>query len=303
MSRSELSEYHSRPLLSRGSAHHQRAMTNRASVGLLVIVLASCGGSPQPDAGGAPSDAGSSACPDGVRPGIVDCPHGAYFAECGGTDEPRFACDDLYGECLWFTGGCVATGYHLSACGSVDLCCVTNARGTWPFEDGWAPSEPRYAANVIEEVGTFAHGPAVGRDAPATLDVEIDAALTAPAVAGVECTGDIGYAFCTGAIEHHATGDALVVTMPAVGTPRSIGWVLEVVRGTGGELVARAFPRAVPDTFPMGAPSCEQSAIFASAERVTGTLVLSAFDLSSPESIHGEAHLTVGSSGTAVVRF
>lgn len=280
-------------------------MNNHLLVGVLAVVLASCGGSSASDAASPPVDAeSSSSCPDGVRPALDDCAHGSSFAECGGAGAPRFGCDELYGSCLWFTGGCVATGFHESTCPGDDLCCVDNARGTWPFADGWAPSDPRWAASLIEEVGSFARAGAVTRDVPASLEVQLDATLGAPDAVAVECSGDVAYEICAGALRTHANGESLVITIPSVLPPRSVGLELEVVRGSDGELIARTFPRGAADTEPMGEPSCEQASVHAAPPSdVTGTLVLSAFDVVAVESIHGEAHLSIGASGTAIIRF
>ena len=50
-------------------------------------------------------------CGDGapeIKPDPATCPvFGDFYAECGGTDSPRFACNATC-DCRWFSGGVVA---------------------------------------------------------------------------------------------------------------------------------------------------------------------------------------------------
>jgi hypothetical protein len=62
-------------------------------------------------------------CP-GEPPLLADCFSGNYFAECGGTGGPLFACAvGEYDGCRWFTDGCVSEGHVVSTCPADDLCC------------------------------------------------------------------------------------------------------------------------------------------------------------------------------------
>src|SRR5687768_7756349 len=94
---------------------------------LLLYSLVACGG----------SDAPLVDCP-GERPPIDQCYRGAFFAECGGTGDPRFACDAA-GDCRWFTASCVAAGYETSPCGAYELCCQDG----WPYAEGAISEEAK----------------------------------------------------------------------------------------------------------------------------------------------------------------
>jgi hypothetical protein len=74
------------------------------------------------------------------RVSLGDCPHGLYWAECGGTGEPVLGCESDLGDCRWFQGGVTASGYTVSDCPPTDPCCY----GGWPFAD-FAPTGPTLA--------------------------------------------------------------------------------------------------------------------------------------------------------------
>lgn len=80
-------------------------------------------------------------CP-GARPLVDDCVLGHAFADCGGRGAPVLACHGL-GDCRWFAGGCVATGYLASACDADTPCCQDG----WPYLD----------------IDVFDHGPGAGK--------------------------------------------------------------------------------------------------------------------------------------------
>ena len=78
--------------------------------------------------------------PADPRVSLSDCPHGLYWAECGGTGEPVLGCESELGDCRWFQGGVTARGYTVSDCPPTDPCCY----GGWPFAD-FAPTGPTLA--------------------------------------------------------------------------------------------------------------------------------------------------------------
>lgn len=86
-----------------------------------VVLAASCVGGPVE--------------PVDPRIALSDCPHGLYWAECGGAVEPVLGCEGELGDCRWFQGGASARGYTMSDCPATDPCC----HGDWPFFD-FAPT-------------------------------------------------------------------------------------------------------------------------------------------------------------------
>jgi len=65
-----------------------------------------------------------SFCPVTPPVSLDECFSGRFFAECGGTGAPTFACSS--DDCRWFVAGCAPEGYVRSACPSDDVCCQDN---------------------------------------------------------------------------------------------------------------------------------------------------------------------------------
>ncbi len=259
-------------------------------VGFVACWSIACGGSPPPP----------EPCAGGVRPALAECTYGLTFAECGGDQPARFACDEFDGRCRWFVGGCVAEGFRESDCENDELCCMPTESGTWPFTESWAPSDMLAVWRTIEDTGAYGGAPIL-RDAPTSISVSIDTSLGAPAVPGVECAGEIPYEICRESpLAATHVGDALVVYIQPMGVI-SLGLTLEIVRDSGGTLIARTFPRYVTDGA-FGAPACERAHTPDPVPIVEGTLALSTSDITAPGTVHGEAHLTIDSVA-AVVRF
>jgi hypothetical protein len=266
---------------------------NHVSCGALVVALlaSACGPS-----------ALDLACPGQVRPALTSCSGGRLFVECGGESSPRFACSEANGECLWFTGACVAAGFHPSECDADDRCCFANEAGTWAFESGWAPAGGIAAARTLEDVGALGGSP-ITRASPASIVVTIDPSLGPPATGGVSCDGSVVYAICSNGIAGlRASRDVLVANFLS-DSPGGIGLVLEVVPQADGSVVARAVPQVSPDHPSSGPATCEQALAPGAAGAVTGSLVLSGFDTVAPELLHGRADLTVGASGRITFGF
>ena len=146
------------------------AGTRREGIASLVgavVAAAACGGeSAGPDA--------ASGCE--TAPALGECYVGDVFADCGGTGEAVLACPEE-GDCLWFDGGCVASGFTVSPCPAGDICCVDG----WPFPDpspGWNLWELLYGLGRepwdVERAGA--------------LSVVVDGAITA-VPASVACDG------------------------------------------------------------------------------------------------------------------
>lgn len=136
--------------------------------------------------------AGDGAAPDadlgceGTPPVIEDCPRGFFFAECGGAGEPRLACarrdDGGWGDCYWFTGGCVASGFTPSTCDADYVCCHEG----WPYPDGDFPD----VRSSLRELLYGSGGPVPWDRARAMdLPVAIDPALAAAVVPAWSCEG------------------------------------------------------------------------------------------------------------------
>lgn len=110
-------------------------------------------------ASGCGGGATSSAACNGARPALGDCFVGEFFAECGGTGTPTFACTGS--DCRWFVDGCVAAGYDASSCAADNVCCLDNAPfaagegGAWEpavYSHGRSPWDRTRAMNVAVSV-------------------------------------------------------------------------------------------------------------------------------------------------------
>jgi hypothetical protein len=69
----------------------------------------------------------------GPPPDIETCQVGVPFADCGGTDAPRYACGPPYG-CRWFSHGCVAAGWVARDCPPRDAYGFAQAWGADPWD-------------------------------------------------------------------------------------------------------------------------------------------------------------------------
>ena len=98
-----------------------------AALAVGLVLLAACGDGPA-----APDAVEIEKFDDGCdHPTALDeCFVGDFFAECGGGGAPRLGCTDS--DCLWFTGGCVATGFLPSDCPADHVCCADR----WPYPVG-----------------------------------------------------------------------------------------------------------------------------------------------------------------------
>lgn len=65
------------------------------------------------------------------------CEFGAFYADCGCTGSPVFACA-AGDDCRWFVGGCAPEGYVPSTCSSEELCCHSD----WPYSRMSDPIAP-----------------------------------------------------------------------------------------------------------------------------------------------------------------
>src|SRR5687767_11391554 len=135
---------------------------------LPLLIMSACGG-----------DAPLIECP-GERPPIEQCYRGAFFAECGGQGDQRFACNEA-GDCRWFTTSCVAAGYEASACGPYELCCEED----WPYPAGALSSAA--ASQLSQDIYGWGRLP-WDRVRLMRLQVEVDPGLM-PTTPGVTCTG------------------------------------------------------------------------------------------------------------------
>lgn len=148
---------------------------NRGFPILLVMVVAGCSSD-------APTET-DLGC-EGPGPAIEDCARGYFFAECGGTGEPKLACadrGDARDECYWFSGGCVARGFSPTTCPADDVCCHDASSG----DRGWPYPESKFPG-VYERLYAFGLGP-WDRTRAMNVDVEIDPTLTAAGNAWTTC--------------------------------------------------------------------------------------------------------------------
>lgn len=75
----------------------------------------------------------------GCAPELSECERGGFYADCGGDGDPRYACRDD-DDCLWFSGGQVASGFQASSCPASDVCCNDGD----PFRDGSGSRQLRF---------------------------------------------------------------------------------------------------------------------------------------------------------------
>lgn len=223
---------------------------------LLSLVLVSCGG----------GDAPLVECP-GERPPIDQCYRGAFFAECGGSGDPRFACDEA-GDCRWFTASCVAAGYETSPCGAYELCCQDG----WPFAEGAISEEAnRGLPWLINQFGRLPWD----RVRLMRLTAALDSSL-APSLPSVTCTGTYpangtpcGVPSPDTAVVH---GGTLTVRYAKTGL---FGWhlLVEVAQNpTSGVLSARVCQLPYTDVIVDQCPAQDQVEC-----AVAGTVTLSRF--------------------------
>ena len=99
-----------------------------------VVLAASCVGGPVE--------------PVDPRIALSDCPHGLYWAECGGAVEPVLGCEGELGDCRWFQGGASARGYTMSDCPATGPCCLpTSGEGASAARRPKAGGVPGFGGN------------------------------------------------------------------------------------------------------------------------------------------------------------
>lgn len=242
----------------------------------LVLALAACDG---PRA--------SAAC-GGAAPLVAECERGVFFADCGGTSEPRFGCSDSL--CLWFVGGCVASDFVASDCPATDPCCHDIEAGTWAFAD-WEPAR-LFASRVVEDVAVLGGTPMTrATGTPLTIDAALE--VQTP---HVQCALGTDLQICNGisVFEFH-----WLALGPAVWTElRNDAEAAEVVRielvpQPDGTIVARSLAEHFDDTTLDPPVSCEASRSADVEVRVVSG-VLTTADLSDPRGLHGYLLLAAG---------
>ncbi len=216
----------------------------------------------------------------GVRPPIDECRVGYFFAECGGSGDPVFACHGL-GDCRWFLHACVAEGYVPSVCSSAAVSCNSGS----PFDTESFLHEPPYTQIVAGELGALGKQP-WDAERDMTLDVTVDPKLlqTTPSVV------------CSGPHTQRGPCSALLPSVEVAQPQQSslhfawggpsprAGWLLsvEIIDDVQGRLRARVCRVAQPsfDVFEVdgitsalaGEPVCANA----------GKLVISGFPVESP---------------------
>lgn len=200
------------------------------------------------------SDGGPTSTCVGAAPALDDCVHGAFYADCGGTGEPVFGCNNT--SCLWFTHSCVAEGFTQADCTAENLCCEAVNGGTWPFRS-WQPPGG-YAAGVVEDVAAIGRRPFTAA-APGTI-VRIDSSLEVPGY-GIACEGDSQPRICNPRIlepELGRLGDALFMRVVNQAEAAE-ALLIEFVPQPSGEIHARAVLQYEPDIGNLDGAICEDA--------------------------------------------
>lgn len=180
----------------------------------------------------------------GPRPPIEECRVGYFYADCGGSSAPVFACHG-HGDCRFFSRGCVAEGYVTSLCSAHELGCEN---GT-PFPaQSWLSRAP-YDTIVSRHLQTWGGVPWDGeRDMHVSVAVE-------PRLAGA--WPELG---CRGPDRERGPCGAPMLEVPSAQQsslrfaflpPHAApGWLLavEVVDSPLGELHARVCKVELADT-------------------------------------------------------
>jgi hypothetical protein len=243
--------------------------------------------------------AGCGSDPCGAsRPNLVDCEHGLFRADCGGTGPPTFACSEEGNGCRWFATQCVAAAYRATDCPPGNLCCHDRAGAPWLYTDDWSSLSGIYIAEMVEDAAAVGDAP-VTNSAPITIEVAIDPAVPATSPSIVQCEVPAHRQFCMTRgfvpMASGAGGVALILNGGSI-SPEIV--TIEIVPLEGGMLGARTFSRVSPDSG--YAQSCARAQ--STHLDIRGTMTLSSNDLSVPASLRGRADLTLN-GGAITVQF
>jgi hypothetical protein len=189
-------------------------------------------------------------CP-GAPPDIESCFVGDFFADCGGDGDATLACHDS--DCLWFSTGCVASGYEASDCDPNDICCHAdpNVEGwTWPYSNSeyWRLYFEFYGLGIVPW----------DRAREANLTVVVDGTLSAP-ITTVSCNQPApipGFDACVGGMFYQVLlRDTITITGYAR-PPQFYGWVpwIELIPDVDGSLTARMCAYRFTDSLPTNCP-------------------------------------------------
>lgn len=229
------------------------------------------------------------------------CQEGLFFAECPGSVTPVFACQELTGECRWFTGAC-PRNFRASDCPVGDQCCHTSPEGAWPFDEGWTP--PGATIEVVSDVAAFGRD-VVDRRAPAEIAVALDPSIGEPSPDGYErirCSAGTPLRICAGPFVNGSRPNQFDLSWSHRFTDGGLSGdavYLEVIP-TDDVPIARVFVRDENDLFEDNEPrACVEPTLHA----VAGTLWLSTFDFSSLEVVHGTLDVAFAGEHTVSIDF
>jgi hypothetical protein len=237
---------------------------------------------------------GDEAC-GGARPAMTTCVNGAYWTNCGGTGEPRFACTSE--DCRWFATACIAAEYRATDCPVGNPCCHAVEGGTWPYADNW----PDYHHHMVEAIAVAGYSP-VTESVPITLSVEIDPSVHVTDPSTVACgfpPSDHNY--CRAArFRPAASGDqGLAISLLGDAFQPEV-LTIEIVPIEGG-FGARTFVTQLNDVDLPSRVACEAARSPRPQPMITGDITLSTADFSMPSAVHGSARLTVAEGPVTIL--
>lgn len=227
------------------------------------------------------------------------CELGVFFGDCGGSEEPVFACSERTGRCRWFVGGC-PLDHRASDCGAEALCCESTEDGTWPFPS-WEPDRELAAVQIALDVAALGTD-VLSEQSPRGLAVREDPTIAPPpgrpgvdpfpvtcsAGAPVQVCQD-GQITSVGRVAHVL---ALEVRVASRG-PVAEELVVEVIPGAAGGAHARLYVRETLDAIPTRSMACRPSTFL---EVAGGELRVNTLSPASATDLHGQlrADLTSG---------
>lgn len=220
---------------------------------------------------------------------ILDCQRAQFWADCGGSGGPTLAC--MNGDCVWFSTGCVAPPYVATDCSASDVCCDASADGPWPYVDGREAFIANGIQGVIEDLAAIG-GRVITRDA-VDLAVSVDPSFQATP-SRVECDTALQRDFCasTGFAAGSGNEGILTISMgPERGGGRIDAVYLDIVQTRSGTLGARVVNEVQDDNVYPHPRDCRLAVTVPMT--VSGAVVISTLDWSSPEAVHGRADLVV----------
>lgn len=232
----------------------------------------------------------------GDRPSISACTLGLLRADCGGTGEPTFACGQ--DECRWFASRCIAREFRATDCPTTEACCHAVEGGTWPFADDW----PASRTGMVESIAV-AGGMVITDTSPVPIGVTVDPDVPATSPTRVDCefpAGDHDWCGTRGYRVHATAPGAIALAIRGASLQPEVVEVEIVSVGDG--LGARTFVTRQTDVNIPGRATCEAARSPHPQPLVTGQLVVSTGDFSTPSAVHGRGQLQLA-EGTVDIAF